>query len=384
MSGKPSVCIQICAWNAAPYLRATLASAFHAAAEIPDAEILYYDDASTDESFEIASEIALSNPSLRTVRAQSNQGIAGSNAKAVLETDAEFILKLDGDDILLPGNLASQLSLMKANPSLGAVYGKMLVADESLRPLNRTMGMPFSRFNMSLFNMAGHCGTLLRRSAVLDAGSYRVPAMGARSTGEDFDLFWRMAAISDFHYIDKFTCVYRQHAGQMTRDKSSSFKENLEWMKDSCLESDPALSASLRGNPEAKVDAGSARRASLMLGVLASRAASGDELYGRYAKAACALDPSDYGAKLALFAWHANAKRFDEALDVCRPLAVDDAVDPFIRMKASEVASQLLLSLNRKEEAGQWAVIANHFKKQYMQFDFKSLADFLSECAAQS
>lgn len=371
MSGKPAVCIQICAWNVAPYIRQTLASAFQVASEVRDVEILYRDDASDDGSFEIAKELARANPALRCVRADRNEGIAVNTAKALLDTEAEFILKLDGDDILLPGHLAGQLSLMRANPELGAVYGKRLVTDGALHPKEQAMGMPFSHFNMAFYNAVSNCGILLRRDSALKAGGYRPPLMGPRTLGEDFDMYWRLSAVSGLLYVDKFMSLYRQHPGQFTRVKTTAFKENHEWMKDGCLASDPALAATLKDSPETKVDERNRRKAMLMLGVFASRAEAGGELYGRYAKAACSLTPSDYGASLALFSYYARAGRFDEALDVCRPMAIDPDTTSFVRMKAAEAATKLLLSLGRRDEARQWAVIASHFQDGYMRFDIK-------------
>ena len=85
------------------------------------------------------------------------------------------------------------------------------------------------------------------------------------------------------------------------------------------------------------------------------------------------MSPSVYGATLAVFSHYANARRFDEAIEMCRPLALDEKAGPYARMKAAEVAAQLLSNLGRKEEATQWGTIANHLKMLHMDFDLKGM-----------
>ncbi len=208
MSGKPRISIQICARNCAPFLLQALASAAFCAGEGDAIEIIYFDDASDDGSLDVVKGFAAKCPKLRVFGSESNLGMAGAWNAAVERTEADYILRLDGDDILMPGCIGEQLKLLDANPDAAMAYGKMICADAALRPNGNVMGRPFSRFDMANFNPAGHGGAMIRRSHLLEAGLYKETHLGRGSVGLDYFLWWRLSPKLKILFIEVISKVF--------------------------------------------------------------------------------------------------------------------------------------------------------------------------------
>jgi glycosyltransferase involved in cell wall biosynthesis len=105
----PLVSILIPCHNAAPWLAATLESAL--AQTWPHTEIILVDDGSTDDSPAIARRYAA-----RGVRvfSQANAGASAARNRALREARGDFFQFLDADDLLSPGKIAAQVTLLAA------------------------------------------------------------------------------------------------------------------------------------------------------------------------------------------------------------------------------------------------------------------------------
>jgi len=101
MSVKFSIIIPI--YNVAPYLRECLDSVL--AQTYTDWEAICVDDGSTDGSGQMLDEYA-ARDSRFIVRHKSNNGVSSARNDALENVRGEWIVFLDGDDILLPGALS--------------------------------------------------------------------------------------------------------------------------------------------------------------------------------------------------------------------------------------------------------------------------------------
>lgn len=102
----PLVSILIPCFNAAPWLRETLASAL--SQSWPQKEIILVDDGSTDNSLSIAREYELKG--IR-VLSQYNQGASVARNTALLSCKGEYIQYLDADDLLATDKISRQMRL---------------------------------------------------------------------------------------------------------------------------------------------------------------------------------------------------------------------------------------------------------------------------------
>lgn len=95
MTAKVSIILPV--YNCAGFLRACLDSLVEQTHR--DLEVVVIDDGSTDGSGEIAEGYAALDSRIRVLH-QQNQGPAAARNRGLLETSAEFILMIDGDDWL--------------------------------------------------------------------------------------------------------------------------------------------------------------------------------------------------------------------------------------------------------------------------------------------
>lgn len=113
----PRVSILVPCYNAAPFLRATLASAL-AQGDASALEVVVVDDGSRDNSLAIAREF---EPRGVRVIAQSNRGASAARNRGLEAARGEFIQFLDADDLLAPGKIAAQLARAAREPA-GTVF----------------------------------------------------------------------------------------------------------------------------------------------------------------------------------------------------------------------------------------------------------------------
>ncbi len=111
------ISVIIPAWNALRWLPETLGSVM--SQKGARFEVVLVDDGSTDNT---ADYVAREWPQVRLVRSE-NRGVSHARNLGTAEAQGELVKYLDADDLLLPGTLARQESLMSANPGSDVVYG---------------------------------------------------------------------------------------------------------------------------------------------------------------------------------------------------------------------------------------------------------------------
>jgi glycosyltransferase involved in cell wall biosynthesis len=108
----PLVSILIPCYNAAPWLRATLDSAL--AQTWPHTEVVLVDDGSRDGSLALARSF---EPRGVRVFSRANAGASAARNHALREARGDFFQFLDADDLLSPGKIAAQITLLQTRPA---------------------------------------------------------------------------------------------------------------------------------------------------------------------------------------------------------------------------------------------------------------------------
>ena len=91
----------------------------------PAFEIVYVDDGSSDESFEVLSKLASARPNFRAVRHASRAGQSAAILSGVRATSADLIATLDGDGQNDPADIPKLLALYRAKAAAG---GPLMIA----------------------------------------------------------------------------------------------------------------------------------------------------------------------------------------------------------------------------------------------------------------
>jgi glycosyltransferase involved in cell wall biosynthesis len=186
-----------------------------------DGKLLVLDDASTDATGEVASSLAREDGRVGVLTAEAQLGVAGALNVLLDAADTPLIGRMDADDIALPWLFRRQIPLLDRR-NLDAVFSPLIFFGsfgiQFQAPLS--IGPTASPYELLLANMFQHPTIVGRKSAIVEAGSYRkVPA-------EDWDLWLRMALQgSRLARIAFPALLNRRHAEQITATRV--WQENL-------------------------------------------------------------------------------------------------------------------------------------------------------------
>jgi glycosyltransferase involved in cell wall biosynthesis len=93
-----------------------------------DVRVLIIDDASPDNTAEVAASLAAEDPRVSVRRHAVNAGHIDTYNEGLRWATAEYTFLLSADDMLTPGALARATGLMDAHPEVGLAYGPMIQA----------------------------------------------------------------------------------------------------------------------------------------------------------------------------------------------------------------------------------------------------------------
>jgi glycosyltransferase involved in cell wall biosynthesis len=201
---KVSVVIPV--YNKAPYLKEALASVLTG---VPfPLEVVLVDDASTDGSLQVLRSIG--DERVRVEALPKNVGPAGAAQRAMDLARGEYIVRMDADDIALPGRIAAQVAYMDARPQVVASSGHVQLfgtADQLWRyPLTHEACRAQLLFGVPLCQ-----GASILRTAPLRQHNVRY-ADGWPRVGED-RLYWlRVAEVGAMGNLDQPLIRYRRGA----------------------------------------------------------------------------------------------------------------------------------------------------------------------------
>ena len=200
-----------------------------------DFEFLVINDGSTDRSVDIIREFG--DPRIRVVDTE-NQGVAAALCLGMEMARGAYIARMDADDECLPDRLAIEKRCLDEYDDIAVVHGSVEYIDAEGMPLNLKWDTGHSNIDtkwlLNWKNIIMH-STVMMRASVLNAHAlnYRIEMNRA----EDFDLWNRVACISDFMYLPDALIKYRVHSENISNSspmdlqfdaQSRVIKENFQ------------------------------------------------------------------------------------------------------------------------------------------------------------
>lgn len=193
-----------------------------------EVRVLIIDDASTDDSADIAREIAARRPGVEVVVHPVNRGHLATYNEGVLDwADGDYAVVLSADDRLTPGALRRAADLLDARPEVGFVYGHPLHYRQDVPlPAPRTTVRGWSVWPghwwlERRFRDSNSCITspevVARTSLLKRVGGYdlRLPHTA------DLEMWQRLAAYGDVGYVrGADQAFYRVHGDSMTTTRT--------------------------------------------------------------------------------------------------------------------------------------------------------------------
>jgi glycosyltransferase involved in cell wall biosynthesis len=152
---------------------------------------------------------------MRVIRRERNGGIAAALNTGLASVRAQFVARIDGDDISTPDRLEKQVAFLNAHPEVGMVGGAMTLMDVGERKLvtERYITDPGRLAEAAL------TGSVIPGPTPMFRGHLLQSLGGWRSTFdlcEDYDLTLRVAEKASLANLPDVVNYYRMHAAQAT------------------------------------------------------------------------------------------------------------------------------------------------------------------------
>ena len=233
----PRISVTIPVYNGMPYITMAVESVLN---QLDDqGELVVVDNASTDGTAEYL--LGIEDPRVRTVVRESTQDVAANWTQAINETSGAFVKLICGDDLIEPGCLAEQSSLLSADDQLVMVAGKRTVVDDQGDVLIASHGLngfpsriagseAVRRCLVAGTNLLGEPAAVMFRGEAIRGA---MPWDGRWPYMLDLATYARVAVTGDValvhHPVARFRVSPTSASSQMLEQQPHDFRRWREW-----------------------------------------------------------------------------------------------------------------------------------------------------------
>jgi len=214
----PRVSVVVPCYNYGRFLPQSVGSAL--AQDGVEVDVLIVDDASSDDSADVARALSAQDPRVSMTVHEHNRGHITTYNEGLAAVDGDYVLLLSADDVLAPGALARAAAVMDAYPRVGLVYGWSPSFSDQVPPARTRLPLwsvwSGQEWLASVFRRAKNPvytpSAVMRRSALDRLGGYDQRLKHAA------DLFMWMLTASrwDIAHVDGTDqAFYRKHGENM-------------------------------------------------------------------------------------------------------------------------------------------------------------------------
>jgi glycosyltransferase involved in cell wall biosynthesis len=225
----PAVSVLMPCYNA----NATLSAALESLARqtLTDFELIAVNDGSEDGTWELLKHWAARDVRIRLV-SQAHQGIVVALSKGLEYCQAEFIARMDADDLSHSERFARQVAFLDQHPDIALVGSRVRgYPPEEVREgfavylewQNALLDDEDIRREIFVESPLAHPSVMMRRDDLQEVGGYQ-----EHGWPEDYDLWLRLyLAGKRFAKLPEFLLDWREHPDRLTRQDSRYSLENF-------------------------------------------------------------------------------------------------------------------------------------------------------------
>ena len=206
MSAINAITVVIPAYNS----QDTIRRAIDSCRDIEGCRILVVDDGSTDATAAVARDAGAE------VIAQSNAGASHARRNGIGHSTTDFIALLDADDELMAKGVTESLKMLRSNPELCVVGGRVIGVhpngrEQLLKRHYRTVST--EDLLTTGFGPWPPAAAVMRRSAFQNTANLPIPSLETRYA-EDYELIIRLSMVGKVGMHDEPATRYRLYAGK--------------------------------------------------------------------------------------------------------------------------------------------------------------------------
>ncbi|RZU00791.1 glycosyltransferase family 2 protein [Rivibacter subsaxonicus] len=213
-----SIDVVVPCYNYGAFLRECVESVL--SQSVSDLRVLIIDDASQDNTPDVAQELARADRRVTFVRHPKNAGHIATYNEGIDWCAAQLSMLLSADDYLLPGALGRAIDVFDRHPRLGLVFGnsKVLTANgrltdqrcsalEGTGAATEVIGADqFIRLSKAT-NIVPTPTAVTSTEMVKGSGGY----LASLPHTADMEMWWRLAVLGGVGFVHDFQAVYRRH-----------------------------------------------------------------------------------------------------------------------------------------------------------------------------
>ena len=207
---QPKISVLMPVYNGGQYLAEAIQSILNQT--FTDFEFIIIDDGSTDDSLDIIKKYAGLDSRIKLISRQ-NKGLVYTLNEGVKIAQADFIARMDSDDISLKERFEKQLDFLMTNSEYIAV-GCLINLIDSDGDMICPFGEWLTHDDIDRAHLRGigggaitHPSAMMRKNKILEVGGYSELYEHA----EDLDLWLKLAEVGKLANLEERLFVYRQH-----------------------------------------------------------------------------------------------------------------------------------------------------------------------------
>lgn len=196
----PKVTVLMPVYNAEKFLAEAIESILQQS--LTDFEFLILDDGSIDNSASIIR--SYSDGRIKFIQNERNLGITATLNKGIELASAEFIARMDADDISYPSRLYKQHSYLQEHPDCCLVGSQTnTISEDKKQRWKDGLKSEHTYYNLTFFCSIYHPSVMYRKKIVTEAGMYKLPY------AEDYELWCRLSRKHQLHVLPETLLDYR-------------------------------------------------------------------------------------------------------------------------------------------------------------------------------